>query len=296
MRPIMDFSDLQGFYLGKRALEVVASGNHNLFILGNTGTEKVDMAHLLFSILPNSTLLDEDSIPFLSPHYSSSLFSMVGGGRELLPGQIPKAHGGILFLDDLLEFSKILRDRLRRVMEEEVLTVFCGPNSKTYLSKFLLVTSAKPCPCGYSLGFLSKCSCDIELKRNYLTPLYPVLEFCDVQLTLSCFDVEFPNLSVGENSKRIRERVKRVHDIQFERQGCFNSDMATEDLRQFCELSEDSYRLLKCAGERLRFTSRMKWGAITLSRTIADMDHSSDIQIQHLAEAIQLRQGGIRGL
>ena len=311
-----DFSDVRGQESVKRALEVAASGGHNLIMIGSPGSGKSMMAKRLPTILPPLSLaeslettkihsvagkLGKDSSlittrPFRSPHHTISQVAMVGGGTTPQPGEISLAHNGILYLDELPEFNRSVLEVLRQPLEDRRITVSRAKYSLDYPAGFMLIASMNPCPCGYHNHPARRCVCAQSQIQRYLNKISgPSLDRIDIQIEI--VPVPFEKLSedrCGENSATIRARVLRARKIQEERFEAYpgiycNAQMESRLLRQFAKPDETGLRLLKSAMTKLDLSARAYDRILKVSRTIADMEGSEQIRTAHLAEAISYR-------
>ncbi|EPT33097.1 Mg chelatase-like protein [Bacteroidetes bacterium oral taxon 272 str. F0290] len=311
-----DFSDVRGQESVKRALEVAASGGHNLIMIGSPGSGKSMMAKRLPTILPPLSLaeslettkihsvagkLGKDSSlitirPFRSPHHTISQVAMVGGGTTPQPGEISLAHNGILYLDELPEFNRSVLEVLRQPLEDRRITVSRAKYSLDYPAGFMLIASMNPCPCGYHNHPARRCVCAQSQIQRYLNKISgPLLDRIDIQIEI--VPVPFEKLSedrCGENSATIRARVLRARKIQEERFEAYpgiycNAQMESRLLRQFAKPDETGLRLLKSAMTKLDLSARAYDRILKVSRTIADMEGSEQIRTAHLAEAISYR-------
>ncbi|RYX99001.1 ATP-binding protein, partial [bacterium] len=311
---LLDFEDVKGQESTKRALEVAASGNHNILMMGPPGSGKTMLARRLPSILPPLSfeeslectkiysvcnLLNKKGLitvrPFRSPHHSISYAGMVGGGSPPKPGEVTLSTNGVLFIDELLEFKRNLLETLRTPLEDRTVSISRALSSVTYPANFMLVAALNPCPCGYHGDRLKECVCTPSNIERYWGKLSaPLLDRIDLHLEvprLSNDEVLITKLS--EPSKNIRERVSKARNIQINRfkgTGIYsNSEMQPKHLRQYCKLDDTSTQLLKTAINRLGLSARAYDRIIKVARTIADMDNSELIKTQHIAEAIQYR-------
>lgn len=311
---LLDFEDVKGQESTKRALEVSASGNHNILMVGPPGSGKTMLSRRLPSILPPLSfeeslectkiysvcgLLNKRGLitvrPFRSPHHSISYAGMVGGGSPPKPGEVTLSNNGILFIDELLEFKRNLLETLRTPLEDRIVTISRALSSITYPANFMLVAALNPCPCGYHGDRLKECVCTPSQIERYWNKLSaPLLDRIDLHL-------EVPRLSndevlstrLAESSKSIRERVSNTRNIQINRfkgTGIFcNSQMQPKHLRKYCKLDETSTQILKSAINKLGLSARAYDRILKVARTIADMDQSENIKPQHIAESIQYR-------
>lgn len=308
-----DFSDVKGQYNIKRALEVAASGGHNVVMIGSPGSGKTMIAKRLPTILPKMTfnealevtkvysvagLLPSNtslitSRPFRTPHHNVSSTALVGGGRIPKPGEISLAHYGVLFLDELLEFHKDALEVMRQPLEDGLVTISRVNATLTYPARCMLIASLNPCKCGYYPS--DECNCNPHQVKQYLSKLSgPLLDRIDIHVEVS--PVKYKDLEkeeVCENSNNIRERVNKARQIQLERYknlGIFcNSQLSTKQISMFCKLEKEEKELLRGAFEKLGLSARAYTRILKLARTIADLEGSEKIAVNHLAEAIQYR-------
>ena len=312
----LDFADVRGQESVKRALEVAAAGGHNPILAGRPCSGKSMMAKRLPSILPPLSLsesLETTQIhsvagklqrgtslisqrPFRAPHHTISEVALVGGGFNPQPGEISLAHNGVLFADELPEFNKQTLEVLRQPLEDHKITISRAKYTVEFPCSFMFIASMNPCPCGYYNDPTHNCCCTPGQIQRYMNKISgPLLDRIDIQCEIT--PVPFKDISQaqpGESSSVIRERVIKARDIQTERFKDFkgihcNAQMTERMIHQFAEPDEQSISLLRTAMEKFSLSARAYNRILKVARTIADLDGSERVEVQHISEAIGYR-------
>lgn len=302
-----DLADVKGQLRPRRALEIAAAGGHSLLFKGPPGTGKTLLASRLPSILPalnpqeNLEVASIYSIantqhhfgqrPFRAPHHTASAIALVGGGSNPKPGEITLAHLGVLFLDELPEFDKKVLEVLRQPLESKEIIISRASRQITFPANFQLIAAMNPCPCGYAFNQDSRCQCSAESIKRYQSRISgPLLDRIDLHIDVPPLKAqELQDTTPVEDSATVRERVLQAFHFQIQRQGGLNHALTPKQLEKYVVLDETSQKMIEMAQQRLNLSARAYHRILRVSRTIADLAQSEQIQSTHLTEALSYR-------
>ncbi|WP_288498138.1 YifB family Mg chelatase-like AAA ATPase [uncultured Acinetobacter sp.] len=302
-----DLADVKGQLRPRRALEIAAAGGHSLLFKGPPGTGKTLLASRLPSILPalnpqeNLEVASIYSIantqhhfgqrPFRAPHHTASAIALVGGGSNPKPGEITLAHLGVLFLDELPEFGKKVLEVLRQPLESKEIIISRASRQITFPANFQLIAAMNPCPCGYAFNQDSRCQCSAESIKRYQSRISgPLLDRIDLHIDVPPLKAqELQDTTPVEDSATVRERVLQAFHFQIQRQGGLNHALSPKQLEKYVVLDETSQKMIEMAQQRLNLSARSYHRILRVSRTIADLAQSEQIQSTHLTEALSYR-------
>ncbi|TWU39009.1 Competence protein ComM [Novipirellula aureliae] len=312
----LDFGDVRGQESAKRAMVLAAAGNHNLIMVGPPGSGKTMLAKRMPTILPPLTATESIATtriysalgqlppgqpllacrPFRSPHHTISDAGLVGGGSPPSPGEISKAHNGILFLDELPEFNRKTLEVMRQPLEDGVVTISRALRSSTFPADFMLIAAANPCPCGYRSDPRRTCNCLPTQVEKYMSKISgPLMDRIDIHIEVPAvpFDELAANDSAGTTSAQMRTDVMKAREAQEQRFGNgliqYNAMMSSRQVRQYCKLDKPCQQMLRHSVEEMGLSARAHDKILRVARTIADVAGDPSIEEVHLAEAIGYR-------
>ena len=311
----IDFSDVKGQAMAKRALEIAAAGKHNLILIGSPGSGKSMLCKRITTILP--PLTEKETIestkiysiagelsekrpiintpPFRAPHRTSTPISIIGGGKKFTPGEISLASNGVLFLDELGEFPRSVLESLRQPLEEQVLSISRAQYRVNFKTNFIFLAATNPCECGYAFEPSGRCTCTQTEINKYMKKISgPIMDRIDLHVEMRRLsEEELMSYKPSESSREIRERVIKARTIQklrFGNEEFCNGNMTQKQLKKYCQLSEENKEYFKKVIQTLEISARGFDKILKVARTIADLAESKNIEKEHLMEALSFRK------
>ena len=311
----IDFSDVKGQAMAKRALEIAAAGKHNLILIGSPGSGKSMLCKRITTILP--PLTEKETIestkiysiagelsekrpiintpPFRAPHHTSTPISIIGGGKKFTPGEISLASNGVLFLDELGEFPRSVLESLRQPLEEQVLSISRAQYRVNFKTNFIFLAATNPCECGYAFEPSGRCTCTQTEINKYMKKISgPIMDRIDLHVEMRRLsEEELMSYKPSESSREIRERVIKARTIQklrFGNEEFCNGNMTQKQLKKYCQISEENKEYFKKVIQTLEISARGFDKILKVARTIADLDESKNIEKEHLMEALSFRK------
>ncbi|WP_294705820.1 YifB family Mg chelatase-like AAA ATPase [uncultured Fusobacterium sp.] len=311
----IDFSDVKGQAMAKRALEIAAAGKHNLILIGSPGSGKSMLCKRITTILP--PLTEKETIestkiysiagelsekrpiintpPFRAPHHTSTPISIIGGGKKFTPGEISLASNGVLFLDELGEFPRSVLESLRQPLEEQVLSISRAQYRVNFKTNFIFLAATNPCECGYAFEPSGRCTCTQTEINKYMKKISgPIMDRIDLHVEMRRLsEEELMSYKPSESSREIRERVIKARTIQklrFGNEEFCNGNMTQKQLKKYCQLSEENKEYFKKVIQTLEISARGFDKILKVARTIADLAESKNIEKEHLMEALSFRK------
>ena len=309
----LDFSDVKGQSMAKRALEIAAAGKHNVIMIGSPGSGKTMLCKRITTILPplnekeviESTKIYSiagelsenkpiiDTPPFRAPHHTSTPVAIIGGGKKVVPGEVSLASGGVLFLDELAEFPRSVLESLRQPLEDGVVSISRAQYRVEFKTDFIFIGASNPCPCGFLLDDNGKCNCTQTEINKYMKKISgPIMDRIDLHVEMRRLtEEELMTYKSGESSKEIKERVLKAREIQKKRygEGIYNGTISQKQIQKYCKLSQENREYFKKVIQVMEISARGYDKILKVARTIADLAGSEKIEREHLMEAVSFR-------